>query len=217
MAKVKAAKREMMLGSAEMTEETAALFSPRQWNGLLGLIARYTAQWWTVHLMPKRWTRTYAQAFLGKRSLGNDGVPYFQYDVKNRNRRWVAMAKRSVVKGGARGAVGNRVIRAAVKHPVPNVVRRSSLKSFSTIPNYEATTLGETVQAGIAEAMAARKLSTWRNRIKRKTIALRNRMVVVLGTTARKAEAEGMAFRMRASLLYQQRLQRSREKQFRGK
>lgn len=217
MAKSKAAKREMFLGSAEMSEETAALFSPRQWNGILGLVARYTARWWTVHHMPRRWSRSYAQGFLGKRSMGDDGVPYFQTDVKNRNRRWVAMAKQSVVRGGARGKVGAKIIKASVKHPVPNIVRRSSLRSFATIPNYEALGLGDTVQSTIIEAMKAPKIKLWRARIKRKTIALANKLKVVLGATATKAEGEGQAFRGRSSKAYQQTIEQSAIRRFRGR
>lgn len=189
------AKREMFLGSAEMSPETAAIFSGREWSRIVRLVARYTAAWWTVNEMPKRWDRSYAQAYLGKRNVGNDGVPYFQLDVKSRNRRWIAMAKQSVITGGAGGAIGAKQIRATVRHPVPNVVRRSSLQSFSTIPNREAATLGSTVENAILEATKTTNIKRWGVAMMRRTKALHNRLIVVLGTAATRAEAAGRGYR----------------------
>ena len=185
----KAAKREMYLGSAEMTEESKAIFDEKTWRSLLGVVAKHIASDWTVRHMPKRWDRQYAQTKLGKRQLGNDNIPFFESKVKNPERRWIAMAKDTRVSGGARGKAGGRVIKASVKHSVPNIVRKQSIKKFGTIPTSEARSLGGMVSLLIADMSTSSNIKAWRRGVNQKTKRNLRKLRFVLAMKARTVKA----------------------------
>ena len=208
----KAAKREMYLGSAEMTEESKAIFDEKTWRSLLGVVAKNTAAHWAVTEMPKRWSVNYAQTYLGKRNLGADGVPFFEVNVANPRRRWIAMAEESKVSGGARGKSGGRVIKAAVKHRVPNIVKGYSIKAFSTIPTNEARNLGTLIGTTILEMSNAQDIKSWRREKNRKTRSLLASLRNILKARSKEVNARGTVNRQRSTLIHQGRLARSQQK-----